>query len=29
LQILEQSGISVLSQAQQLPQLALKLITNA
>ncbi len=26
LQILEQSGISVLSQAQQLPQLALKLI---
>jgi flagellin len=29
LQILEQSGISVLSQAQQLPQLALKLITSA
>ena len=26
LQILEQSGISVLAQAQQLPQLALKLI---
>ena len=28
LQILEQSGISVLSQAQQLPQLALKLISG-